>query len=170
MKKILIIIVFIPSFFGCGNEDSKEKVTSNVPIEQKIIKANEEQLLLRRYRGGAPEDPKSEVNTWCGDAYGNMVNCSTSKIIQKASEGPFILTLKSSNQPVTGIVYGQNTEAAYKNGLLHGLDKWWDSNGNIQHMILYENNEKLAWRKYKNGKLKSTELYENGKRTRTIKH
>ena len=160
----IVLISFLYFQFGGTLEDTKdynitEQTEYNVDdeillLEKKFSKAQEDYFLLYKYRGGEPDDPKSEVNSWCEDALGNMVDCYSDKLIKQSDpDEPFILTLKSSNQPVTGIVHsnpnykGNYSEYAYKNGLLHGYGFHRRYDGTIQHMWLYENGETIM-RKY----------------------
>ena len=88
-----------------------------------------------KYREGSPGDPDSEVNTFCTKYNSlrkgaDLIDCDTKEVLMKFDKNkPFLLTLKSTNQQVTGIVYynstEQNSETVYVNGLAHGISKYW---------------------------------------------
>ena len=74
---------------------------------------------------------------------------------------PFILTLKHSNQPVTGIVYNLwphngnlSWETEYLNGLKNGIGISYSQEGTPCQMILWEN-----------GKIRQRKLFKDGEWT-----
>jgi hypothetical protein len=92
-----------------------------------------------------------------------------------------IATLKSTNQTVTGIVYGVGAtggvisskwEIAHINGVQEGLFKLWDGDGYLIHIKLFENGFITFRKNFQEGVLISIDIYEKGRNKikRTIKN
>lgn len=86
-----------------------------------------------------------------------MYDCSSGKLIKEYNPNkPFILTLKQSNQPVTGVVYvmheGKLTwETDYLDGLKHGIEIRYTLKGTPWVKSLWEKGRIKQRKRFKDG-------------------